>query len=107
MDANLDLFVCVDVAELTKWISVSVGADLADVDAGVLLIVSPVAQRQSKLLLAILSAQFHFLCDKHTHTHTPTLFRTDNVNACCELMQTGKIPEPYNFMDLMIPPTAD
>lgn len=73
MDANLDRFVCVDVAELTKWISISVGADLADVDAGVLLIVSPVAQRQSKLLLAILSAQFHFLCDKHTHTHTNTV----------------------------------
>lgn len=34
---------------------------LADVDAGVLLIVRPVAQRQAELLLAVLPAQLHLL----------------------------------------------
>lgn len=34
---------------------------LADIDAGVLLVIRPVAQRQAELLLAVLPAQLHFL----------------------------------------------
>lgn len=41
---------------------------LADIDAGVLLIISPVAQRQAKLLLAVLPAQLHLLL-QHTQIY--------------------------------------
>lgn len=49
-------------------------AHLADIDAGVLLIVGPVAQRQAELLLAILPTQLHLLL--HTNKTNVMLVRS-------------------------------
>lgn len=40
---------------------VNISSYLADIDARVLLIISPVTERQAKFLLAVLSAQFYLL----------------------------------------------
>lgn len=54
-----------------------VSSYLADIDARVLLIISPVTERQAEFLLAVLSAQFHLLLS-HTHTHAHTRFYTNS-----------------------------
>lgn len=74
---------------------------LADIDAGVLLVVSPVAQCQAKLLLAVLPAQLHLL-SQHTPINQqwfkPNMFSHGApVRSLCFPQWIWWIPKPYQF----------